>query len=140
MPEQAKVGVRPGIDSMLHQTLLGDAWEHASVAAAIFADDGRYLACNRAFCALTGYTRGEITKMRVGVHLAADEKRNHKLFREIVGDRRTTGTGGLRRKDGSTVEVTFWAIDTQAAALPYYVVLYWEKAKRPKRRQLRQPR
>lgn len=137
MPEQREAEARPGIDAMLHQTLLGDAWEHASVAAAIFADDGRYLACNQAFCKLTGYTREQIAKMRVGVDLAGDEKRNHRLFREIVGDERTTGTGALRRADGSVVDVTFWAIDTKAAALPYYIVLYWEAVKRPKRRQLR---
>jgi PAS domain S-box-containing protein len=121
---------------LLHQTLLGDAWDHAAVAVAVFSDDGRYLACNEAFCGLTGYSREEVTGLRVGVDLATDEKRNHKLFREIVDNRRTVGNGGLKRKDGTEVTVTFWAIATKTASLPYYVVLYWPASERPKRREL----
>jgi PAS domain S-box-containing protein len=124
------------IDALLHQTLLGDAWDHAAVAAAVFSDDGRYIACNEAFCGLTGYDRDEVGRLRVGVDLAADEQQNAKLFGEIVAGRRTVGTAGLRRKDGSEVAVSFWAIATRAATLPYYVVLYWPASSRPKRRGL----
>lgn len=136
MAELGGPGVRADIDTLLHQTLLGDAWDHATVAAAVFSDDGRYIACNEAFCKLTGYSREEIGRMRVGIDLAVDEQRNHKLFREIVGERRTVGSGGLKRKDGSELAITFWAIATRAAALPYYVVLYWPSSDRPKRREL----
>ncbi len=126
---------RADIGALLHQTLLGEAWDHASVAAAVFADDGRYIACNEAFCTLTGYERDEIAQLRVGIDLAADD-RNHKRFREIVAERRTVGNVGLKRKDGLEVAVTFWAIATRAASLPYYVVLYWPTSERPKRRDL----
>jgi PAS domain S-box-containing protein len=136
LAERGGPGAPADIDSLLHQTLLGDAWDHAAVAAAVFADDGHYIACNEAFCKLTGYSREEIGRMRVGVDLAVDERRNHRLFREIVAERRTVGTGGLRRKDGTELEITFWAIATRAATLPYYVVLYWPTSDRPKRREL----
>lgn len=121
------------IGALVHQTLLGDAWEHAAVAVAVFSDDGRYLACNQAFCALTGFTRDEITQMQVGVDLAVDEKKNTKLFREIVGGSRTVASGGLRRKDGTAMKVNVWAIETRAASLPYFVVLYWPASGKPKR-------
>ena len=124
------------VSPMIHQTLLGDAWEHAAVAAAVFADDGRYIACNQAFCRLTGYARDEIARMRVGVDLAVEERRNTKLFREIVGEQRTSGNGGLRRKDGTALTVNFWAIETKVANLPYFIVLYWDASRRPKRRLL----
>jgi PAS domain S-box-containing protein len=128
--------VSEGIGAMVHQTLLGDAWDNAVVALAVFSDDGRYLACNVAFCRLTGYTREEITKMRVGVDLAVDEARNTKLFEEIVTEKRVVGSGGLRRKDGEEITVNVWAIETRVANLPYYVVLYWDASQRPKRSDL----
>ena len=122
------------VSPMIHQTLLGDAWEHARVAAAVFSDDGRYIACNQAFCRLTGYSRAEIARMRVGVDLAVEQRQNAKLFEEIVAVKRTSGTGGLRRKDGTALTVNFWAIETRVAGLPYFIVLYWDAGERPKRR------
>ena len=125
-----------GIGAMVHQTLLGDAWDNAVVAVTVFSDDGRYLACNAAFCNLSGYTRDEITKMRVGVDLAVDEAKNTKLFEEIVSEKRVIGTGGLKRKDGTAITVNVWAIETRVANLPYYIVLYWDSSQRPKRSEI----
>ena len=124
------------VSPMIHQTLLGDAWEHAAVAAAIFADDGRYIACNQAFCRLTGYRRSEITDLRVGVDLAVETRKNTKLFREVTTEQRTSGTAGLKRKDGTALTVNFWAIETKVANLPYFIVLCWDASRRPKRRLL----
>lgn len=123
----------PDVTPFLHQTLLGEAWDNATVALAVFSDDGRYIACNTAFCQLTGYTRAEVITMRVGVDLAPDERANTQLFREIVGDVRVVGSGGLKKKDGSVITVNFWAIRTRAAHLPYYLVLYWDAATSPAR-------
>lgn len=125
------------ISPMIHQTLLGDAWEHAAVAVAVFADDARYLACNQAFCRLTGYSREEIGRMRVGVDLADEPHENAKLFDEIVGKRRSSGSGGLRRKDGAAIRVNFWSIETRVAGLPYFITLYWPSSEGPKRRLFR---
>src|SRR4051794_16685942 len=113
-----------GVSSLIHQTLLGDAWENATAAISIFNDDGRYIACNRAFCELSDYSREEIVQMRVGVDLAADG-RNLQLFRDIVGNSRRRGDGGLKRKDGTVVEVEVEAIATTVANLPYHIVLYF---------------
>jgi PAS domain S-box-containing protein len=128
--------VAEDIGAMVHQTLLGDALECAQVAVAVFSDDGRYIACNEAFCKLTGYGRDEIMRMRVGVDLAVEEKANTKLFREIVSDKRQIGAGGLKCKDGTAIKVNVWAIETRVANLPYYLVLYWDSSDRPKRREL----
>ena len=113
------------ISALVHQTLLGDAWENATAAISVFSDDGRYIACNHAFCELSGYSRDEVVQMRVGVDLAADD-RNRELFRDIVGGREPRGAGGLKRKDGTVVEVEVLAIATTVAGLPYHLVLYFE--------------
>jgi len=124
------------VSAMVHQALLGDAWEHADVAVAIFADDQRYVACNEAFCRLTGHSRAEIVRMRVGVDLAVDEQAHRKVVGEIFASKRTTATVDLRRKDGSTVKVNLWAIETRTAGLPYFIVLHWPVSQRPKLRDI----
>lgn len=124
------------VGAMVHQTLLGDAWDNAVVAVAVFSDDGRYLACNSAFCRLTGYTREEIVAMRVGVDLAVEPAANTKLFEEIVGEKRAIGSGGLKRKDGTAITVNVWAIETRVSNLPYFIVLHWEASQRPKRNEI----
>jgi PAS domain-containing protein len=85
---------------MIHRSLLGDAWENATAAVAVVGDDGRYIACNETFCRLTGYTREEINGVRVD------------------------GGDGLRRKDGTVVEASSWALETTVSGLPYRIVLY----------------
>ncbi len=129
--ESLGIGGRADVESMVQQTLLGDAWENAAVAVAVFSEDGRYIACNRAFMRLTGYERDEILAMRVGVDLAADPAANTELFHGIVGAGRATGTGGLRQKDGGLVTVHFWAIETTAANLPFFITLYRDAGTAP---------
>lgn len=121
------------VSSLVHQTLLGDALEHAAVAVALFSDDGRYLACNRAFCTLSGYGRDEVTGLRVGVDLAPEGESNLDAYHEIL-ERGNVVTGGrLRRKDGTVAAVDVWAIPSSAAGLPYHLVLYWDAAAGPAR-------
>jgi PAS domain S-box-containing protein len=130
---QLAVSSTEDVSSLVHRTLLGDAWEHASVAVAVYAEDGRYVACNQAFSRLTGYSRPEIANLRVGIDLAGEGSKNHELFRHLVEGRKQVGQGRLRRKDGRELAVNVWAIETRAAGLPYFIVLYWEASRRPKR-------
>jgi PAS domain S-box-containing protein len=120
------------VHSMVHQTLLGDAWENARVAAAVFNDDGRYIACNTAFCNLSGYTRDEVAAMRVGVDLAPEGSTvNLDLFKGITEGTLRAGSGRLKRKDGAVLDVDVLACATSVGSLPYYIVLYWERGDRP---------
>jgi PAS domain S-box-containing protein len=121
------------VSSLVHQTLLGDALEHAEVAVAVFADDGRYLACNTALCELTGYSRAEIAGMRVGVDLAPEGESNEAAYHAILAQGNVVTHGRIQRKDGPVLEVNVWAIPASAAGLPYYVVLYWDERHGPER-------
>jgi PAS domain S-box-containing protein len=112
------------VSGLIHRSLLGDAWDNASAPISVFSDDGLYIACNAAFCALTGYTREEIMQMRVGVDLAPNEKDNRELFEDIVAGRTRFSPGRMRRKNGEIIDVEVWAIDTTVAGLPYHIVLY----------------
>lgn len=114
----------PSITEMLHQTLLGDAWENAEIGVAIFGDDRSYLAMNEAFCKLTGYGRSELGKLRAGADLAADEE-TQRLFPEVIAGDRRIGTASMRRKDGTVVRTHFMVVGTTVSRLPYFISLIW---------------
>jgi PAS domain-containing protein len=59
------------ITALLHQTLLGDAGDHAQVPIIVFDDGRNFVAVNEAYCRFTGYTRDEILTLRGGESLAA---------------------------------------------------------------------
>src|SRR5262249_50224897 len=54
-------------------TLLCEAWDGAEITAVVFNDARRYLAANAAYCALTGYSREEMTDLRAG-HNSCSER------------------------------------------------------------------
>jgi PAS domain S-box-containing protein len=114
------------VTQVLHQTLLGDAWDHAGEAVVVFDDDRNYLAFNDAYCRLIGYSRQEITAMRAGGNLAADDDSHAAFERRLSGDETGVGRARVRRKDGSLIEVCYRMIETTVAHLPYYIALVWE--------------
>jgi len=120
---------------MVHETLLGEALLNAPLAAAVAMDDGRYIACNAAFCALTGYTRDQVLGLTRGLELSAGAQ-ERKNFRDAVAGKRVFGQGTLRCKDGSLVRTNYWMLRTRAAQAENYLVLLWPAGEHPKRRAL----
>jgi PAS domain-containing protein len=98
------------VHQMLHQTLLGDAWEHARVAVAVFDDDRRFIAFNAAFCRLTGFRRDELLSTERAPELPTGR-----------------GAAELGCSDGRALPVDSWAIDTTVSGLPYSVALFWPR-------------
>jgi PAS domain-containing protein len=47
---------------ILHQTLLGDAGEHALVPVVVVDDDRHFVAMNEAYCRFTGYPRARTVR------------------------------------------------------------------------------
>ena len=115
-----------GLDEMTQLTLLGDAWERADVGAVVINDARRYLAANPAYCALTGYSREEITDLRAGHNLLVDET-SQADFIERVTERRSLGRAVIRHKDGTPLPVFYVLIPSRVAELPCYIGLVWEQ-------------
>jgi PAS domain S-box-containing protein len=120
---------------MISGTLLGEALLSVPLAAGVAQDDGRYIACNDAFCALTGYSRREILELRAGLELGAGPKERSNFAAAVRGER-SFGQDLLRRKDGSTLRTNWWVLPTRSGRLPNFLVLLWPVEVRPKRRQL----
>jgi PAS domain S-box-containing protein len=84
---------------------------HTPHAAFSLDLEGRYEAVNPAACALTGYTEDEFLAMRFEevIH-PDDEKRVVAAFHRIVAREPVTVECGVRRKDGSRVEVALTGV------------------------------
>jgi len=120
-----------GLFEIRQLTLLGDAWERAEAGAVVFDDARKYLAANAAYCALTGYSREEITAFRAGHNLLLGEMRQAELsqaeFIDSITEYRGLGEAVIRRKDGTALPVSYMVIPSQLSQLPCYIGLVWPR-------------
>ncbi len=115
-----------GLDEITQLTLLGDVWERADVGAVVINDARRYLAANPAYCALTGYSREEITGLRAGHNLLLEEM-SQAEFIDRVTEHRSVGRTVIVHKDGTTLPVFYVLIPSQLSELPCYVGIVWRQ-------------
>jgi PAS domain S-box-containing protein len=108
----------------LQETLLGQALEHARVAAIVLDEEGRFLAANEQASVMTGYPREEL--LQLGSRgLAVDDgigERLEGMARGVL----TRGSGPIRCRDGSIKRVAYRVESTRVSGLPYYVGVFWE--------------
>ena len=109
----------------LQETLLGQALEHARVAAIVLDEEGRFLAANEEAAALTGYPREELLELG-SRGLAADEGVAERLDGVARGSL-TRGSGRIRCRDGTVKDVSYRIESTRVSGLPYFVGVFWEE-------------
>jgi PAS domain S-box-containing protein len=116
----------PNDGDPVQETLLGEALEHAPFGAIVLDETGRYLAANRTACRLTGYERRELLARAPGDLVVEPEVVGHKLEEMAVGFL-ARGTTGIRRRDGSVIDVEYRVGPTRSGGLPFFVLLFWER-------------
>lgn len=79
----------------------------------------RYLTASDAACALLGYSREELRKMRVPQ--VCEEERARTLYQEMLRSNHQRGRVVLVCKDGRRIPAHYEAHFTRVAELPYYV-------------------
>ena len=104
---------------MIQTSLLGEAIEHAPMAAFVADENGRYVAVNRAACAMLGYDREELLTLRVTDVAQYAEARAE--YEEMTHEGSMSGTTVLTRKDGSTVEFTYVSGATVVAGMNVFL-------------------
>lgn len=109
--------------SLLQETLLGQGFDNLDAAVFVADEQGRYVAVNRAACALTGYEREEL--LGTDVHAIAVDTSD---YEPMVAGIKREGSVALRRKDGTLVEVDWRAGATRIGGMPFYVGLCWPRA------------
>ena len=105
--------------------LLGEALDTAALAVFVFEDDQHYVAVNDAASELSGYTREELLGLPVR-DLAADPEQTLRNLKQVAAGERQRGQAGLRRKDGSVVEVEYRAARATIAGVPFMIAVYWK--------------
>jgi PAS domain S-box-containing protein len=100
--------------------------EIESMAPAILASNSlrQYVACNRAARALTGFNEAELLQ-RGGADLTPDRhlEDGHQLWTDFIAEGEQHGEYELRRKDGTTVRVRYWAFTNVAPGIHVSVLL-----------------
>ncbi|HZR96723.1 MAG TPA: PAS domain-containing protein [Gaiellaceae bacterium] len=108
---------------IVHEALLGEAAECASVAVSVYDDDGRYVAMNKKAEEMLGYERDELLTRDVGDFTAGGIDRTVLLKPEV-----REGVRLVKRKDGTTVPVAFVVAPTRVASLAFFIAVWWELA------------
>lgn len=115
----------PSETDAVQETLLGEALEHAPIAAIVLDETGRYLAANRMACRLTGYTREELLDAGPRA-LAAEPEKVPAALEEMANGGLEHGTASMRCRDGSFTEIAYRVGATRSGGLPHYVFVFWE--------------
>jgi PAS domain S-box-containing protein len=111
---------------VVQETLLGEALEHAPIGAIVLDEAGRYLAANRTACRLTGYPREEL--LHAGPRaLAAEPEKVPAALEQMATGGLEHGTGSIRCRDGSLMNIEFRVGATRSGGLPYFVFVFWKR-------------
>jgi PAS domain S-box-containing protein len=103
-------------DPLIQVSLLGEAVDNGPVAVFVVDEDCRFVAANRAACALVAYEREDLLALSTSAIVDGESR-----FDEIREHGVLNGTATLRRRDGSTVAYTYTAGATVVAGMPVYV-------------------
>jgi PAS domain S-box-containing protein len=111
---------------LVQEALLGEALEHAPIAAIVLDEQGRYLAANRMACELTGYSRNELLEGGAQALTFDPDSLPNALTRMVRGDL-TAGTADMRCKDGRAITCEYRVGATRSGGLPFHVLVFWER-------------
>lgn len=104
---------------LIQTTLLGEAGENAPVGIFVADDEMGYVAANRFACELLGYEREELLALTIpDVTPGAPSLQE---YAAMIAHGELTGRSRLRRKDGTEIEVEYWAFSTQVAQMTVFL-------------------
>ncbi|MGH3030714.1 MAG: PAS domain S-box protein [Gaiellaceae bacterium] len=104
---------------LIQTTLLGEAAENAPLGIFVADEEMAYVAVNRRGCELVGYEREELLSLKVSDISPSPPSQEH--YAEMIARGKLSGRGPLLRKDGTEVDVEFWAYSTRVAQMTVYV-------------------
>jgi PAS domain S-box-containing protein len=110
---------------LVQETLLGEALEHAPVGAIVLDETGRYVAANRLACELSGFTREELLE---GGAMVFSLDGVPTTMSSLMNGELRGGVAPVHRTDGTAVACEYRVGATRSGGLPFYVVVFWERA------------
>jgi PAS domain-containing protein len=106
--------------SILQQTLLGDATEHAQVGVLVWNEERRYVALNQHACELLECSRAEMLGAPVGAHNPGSSDAMQAALGELPAAGRTTLPNGS--------QVAWLCVRTDIGGIPHIFGLMWAAA------------
>lgn len=113
------------VHELVHEVLLGEAFEHAPMGAFVLDERGGYVAVNRRACELTGYEREELLELGAA-GISADVATLPGQLGEMTSGTSRGGFARIRCKDGLIRCFGFRTGPTRAAGLPFFLAIFWE--------------
>ena len=111
-------------NTLVQQTLLGEAVATAGVGFVLWDDDRRYVAANLAACELLGCSLEELIGSTVGTRTRGGSE----VVAHVVQQQLARGRVTVDRFDGGgTVELEYVTFPTKAAGLPYMGSVIWRE-------------
>lgn len=104
---------------LVQASLLGEALDRGPLLVFVADESMRYLAVNQLACDTLGYTRAELLQLRVPDVAVAPEAPD--LYERMLRETSQRGRTELRRKDGTTVTLHYWAQQTTTAGMTFWV-------------------
>jgi PAS domain-containing protein len=112
------------MNTLVQQTLLGEAVATAAVGFILWDDDRRYVAANAAACELLGCSLDELIGSTVGMRTRGGTE----VVADVVRSPLARGRVTVERFDGAgTVELEYVTFPTTAAGLPYIGSVIWRE-------------
>jgi PAS domain S-box-containing protein len=111
--------------SLVGPTLLGDAVDGSPHAIIVSEEDfGPVIAVNEAACRLLGYSRQELLRLPSTTWAASErEVVAHVYDRLRRRGSHVRATARLRRKDGTLVEIDYWASTTKVSGMDFLLTV-----------------
>ena len=106
-------------EDFVRSALIGEALERAGYVVLVADDTMQFLTASDGACKVLGYTREELSRMRVPQ--VVQEADASQLYARMIEEREQVGQVTLVCKDGTRVQAAYKAAETKVGELTYYV-------------------
>jgi PAS domain S-box-containing protein len=108
----------------LDDVILREAMVGADAAITVFTTDRRFLAVNDRYLELTGYSRDDVLRHRVGENLRLDPLAEDR-FIELITSAISAGEADILRKNGEPLAVEYVVIPTEIEGERRFIGMMW---------------
>jgi PAS domain S-box-containing protein len=112
----------PVVERLLSLTLVAEAFENLTIGVFVTDSELRFLAANAAALELSGYTREELLALSAEDVVLRSRDALLEIGRRAEREPHAARIG-IRRKDGSTVEIDTLTLPSKISALPVILTL-----------------
>ena len=111
----------PTVTDLLQASLIGEALDDGPALVFVADEHMRYLAVNSYACEVLGYTREELLELSVPDIAVAPEAAD--VYAHMLRRATDAGVTSIRCKNGELLNMRYFAKETKAAAMTFWVSL-----------------